>query len=334
MYMVSFRFGCKYGLIANGLFENWKGERNAREAVLIDDLPALETFARIVSAGSLSAAARELDLSLSVVSKRLAHLESRLGVRLLHRTTRQQTLTDEGAQFHAQVLRILAEIEQAEVLMQDRRGTVSGLLRVTAPGELGRLRLAPLVAEFQRRHPQVTVQLMLTDSVVDLLAHEIDVAVRIGSLADSSMIARELAPNRRVLCAAPAYVAEHGEPAHPGELCRHRCIVMGEQPRAEWRFNGNGGALEVEVTAALLTNDGGAARTLALAGAGIALKSIWDVGPDLEAGRLVRVLPAYAAPAAPLHAVYPGGRHLAMRVRAFVDFVRERLQAEWCWGDG
>ncbi|CAN0619961.1 LysR family transcriptional regulator [Burkholderia multivorans] len=302
--------------------------------MLIDDLPALETFARIVSAGSLSAAARELDLSLSVVSKRLAHLESRLGVRLLHRTTRKQTLTDEGAQFHAQVLRILAEIDQTEALMRDRRGTVSGLLRVTAPGEFGRLRLAPLVAEFQRQHPQVTVQLMLTDLVVDLLAHEIDVAVRIGSLADSGMIARELAPNRRVLCASPAYIGEHGAPAHPGELCRHRCIVTGEQARAGWRFNGEGGTVEVEVTAALLTNDGGAARTLALSGAGIALKSIWDVGPDLDAGRLVLVLPAYAAPAAPLHAVYPGGRHLALRVRAFVDFVRERLQAAWCWSEG
>jgi DNA-binding transcriptional LysR family regulator len=149
--------------------------------MLIDDLPALETFARIVSAGSLSAAARELDLSLSVVSKRLAHLESRLGVRLLHRTTRQRTLTDDGAQFHAQVLRILAEIERAETLMSDRRGTVNGMLRVTAPGRLGRVRIVPLVAAFQRQHPALTVQLMLTDTIVDLLAQDIDVAV--GSAA-------------------------------------------------------------------------------------------------------------------------------------------------------
>lgn len=299
--------------------------------MLIDDLPALETFSIVVAAGSLSAAAREQDLSLSVISKRLAHLEARLGVRLLHRTTRRQTLTDEGALFHAQVLRILAEVDLTETLMQDRRGTVSGLLRVTAPGEIGRLRIAPLVAEFRRRHPQVCVQLILTDTVVDLLAHEIDVAVRIGSLADSSMIARELAPNRRVLCASPAYVAECGMPVHPGELHAHRCIVMGEQPQAEWRFDGVDGPIAVEVAAALLTNDGGAARMLALDGAGIALKSIWDVAPDLEVGRLVRVLPAYAAPAAPLHAVYPGGRHLALRVRTFVDFVREHLQAAWRW---
>ncbi|KVL29788.1 LysR family transcriptional regulator [Burkholderia territorii] len=297
--------------------------------MLIDDLPALETFARIVSAGSLSAAARELDLSLSVVSKRLAHLESRLGVRLLHRTTRQQTLTDDGAQFHAQVLRILAEIDRAETLMSDRRGTVGGVLRVTAPGELGRLRIAPLVAAFQRRHPELTVHLMLTDTIVDLLAHDIDVAVRIGSLADSTMIARELAPNHRVLCASSGYLAVHGQPTHPAELRAHRCIVMGDQPRTEWRFDGAQGAVTVEVTAALLTNDGGAARTLALEGAGIALKSIWDVGADLHAGRLVRVLPTFAAPAAPLHAVYPGGRHVPLRVRTFVDYLRDQLRDTW-----
>ncbi|KWA22140.1 LysR family transcriptional regulator [Burkholderia territorii] len=297
--------------------------------MLIDDLPALETFARIVSAGSLSAAARELDLSLSVVSKRLAHLESRLGMRLLHRTTRQQTLTDDGAQFHAQVLRILAEIDRAETLMSDRRGTVGGVLRVTAPGELGRLRIAPLVAAFQRRHPELTVHLMLTDTIVDLLAHDIDVAVRIGSLADSTMIARELAPNHRVLCASSGYLAVHGQPTHPAELRAHRCIVMGDQPRTEWRFDGAQGAVTVEVTAALLTNDGGAARTLALEGAGIALKSIWDVGADLQAGRLVRVLPTFAAPAAPLHAVYPGGRHVPLRVRTFVDYLRDQLRDTW-----
>ncbi|KVE69866.1 LysR family transcriptional regulator [Burkholderia vietnamiensis] len=297
--------------------------------MLIDDLPALETFARIVLAGSLSAAARELDLSLSVVSKRLAHLESRLGVRLLHRTTRQQTLTDDGAQFHVQVLRILAEIERAETLMSDRRGTVNGMLRVTAPGELGRVRIVPLVAAFQRQHPALTVQLMLTDTIVDLLAQEIDVAVRIGSLADSTMIARELAPNHRVLCAAPSYVATHGLPAHPADLRAHRCIVLGDQPRTEWRFDGANGSVAVDVTAALLTNDGGAARSFALEGAGIALKSIWDVDADLDAGTLVRVLPAFAAPAAPLHAVYPGGRHVPLRVRAFVEFLREQLRDAW-----
>ncbi|AHI73947.1 LysR family transcriptional regulator [Burkholderia thailandensis] len=300
--------------------------------MLIDDLPALATFARIVAAGSLSGAARELDLSLSVVSKRLAQLEARLGVRLLQRTTRQQTLTDEGALFHAQVVRILAEIEQAESLMRERRGSVSGVLRITAPGELGRLRIAPIVAAFRRQYPQVTVQMQLTDAVVDLIAHDVDVAVRIGMLADSSLIARELAPNYRVLCASPAYLAEHGAPERPADLLAHRCIVMGEQPRVEWRFDGPQ-PVAVEVSAALLTNDGGAARALALEGAGIALKSIWDVGPDIAAGRLRRVLPECASSAAPLHAVYPSGRHLALRVRTFVDYLGVELRRAWCWDE-
>lgn len=213
--------------------------------------------------------------------------------------------------------------------MSDRRGTVNGMLRVTAPGELGRVRIVPLVAAFQRQHPALTVQLMLTDTIVDLLAQDIDVAVRIGSLADSTMIARELAPNHRVLCAAPSYVATHGLPAHPADLRAHRCIVLGDQPRTEWRFDGANGSVAVDVTAALLTNDGGAARSFALEGAGIALKSIWDVDADLDAGTLVRVLPAFAAPAAPLHAVYPGGRHVPLRVRAFVEFLREQLRDAW-----
>ncbi|EEC33258.1 transcriptional regulator, LysR family [Burkholderia pseudomallei 576] len=333
-FMLVFRFRYKYGPRANEFFAKRKdcAGPSARQPMLIDDLPALATFARIVAAGSLSAAARELDLSLSVVSKRLAQLETRLGVRLLQRTTRQQTLTDEGALFHAQVVRILAEIEQAESLMRERRGTVSGALRITAPGELGRRRIAPIVAAFQRQHPQVTVQMQLTDAVVDLIAHDVDVAVRIGMLADSSLIARELAPNYRVLCASPAYLAEHGMPAQPADLCAHRCIVLGEQPRVEWRFDGSHPAA-VEVSAAFLTNDGGAARTLALEGAGIALKSIWDVGPDLAAGRLRRVLPECASSAAPLHAVYPSGRHLALRVRTFVDYLGVELRRAWRWDE-
>ncbi|WP_049621529.1 LysR family transcriptional regulator [Frateuria defendens] len=301
--------------------------------MLIDELPNLWVFAKVVSAGSLSAASRELGLSLSVVSKRLAQLEASLGVRLLQRTTRRQTLTEEGALLHAQAERILAEVEQAEALMSRRRGAVSGLLRLTAPNELGRRRIAPIVADFQRKHRQLTVQLELTDTVVDLLGGGFDLAVRYGSLADSSMVARELAPNYRVLCAAPAYLARHGAPAHPGELARHRCILIGDQPRAEWRFEGERG-LVVRVPGALVTNDGEAAHAWALEGAGIALKSVWDVGDDLDAGRLRRVLPAWPIPAAPLHAIYPHGRHLAPRVRVFVDYLGKRLREAWRWGEG
>ncbi|MEM5340010.1 LysR family transcriptional regulator [Paraburkholderia azotifigens] len=296
----------------------------------IDSLPALIAFARVVSAGSLSAAARDMDLPLSVISKRLAQLEKSVGVRLIQRTTRRQTLTEEGALFHARVVRILDEIEQAEELLSQRRQEVSGLLRVTAPGQLGRQKIAPLIADFQRLHPQLAVQLELTDAVVDLVEGGLDLAIRFGSLADSSLIARPLAPNFRVLCASPAYLKQHGTPKHPHDLMAHRCILIGDQRRAEWRFEGDE-SIAVRVDAAIVTNDGEAAHLFALADAGIAVKSIWDVGDDILAGKLRRVLPQHSMSAAPLHAIYPHSQHLAPRVRAFVDFLRERLAQAWRW---
>lgn len=295
---------------------------------LAHHFPALLAFAKIVACGSLSAAARELDVPVSVVSKRLSLLETSLGTRLLQRTTRRQVLTEEGALFHARVLRILEEVEQAEAVLLQRREGVEGLLRVTAPGELGRRWIVPIAAAFQERHPQVTLQLDLSDKVVDLIEQGVDMAVRYGALADSSLVARELAPSYRVLCAAPAYLERHGEPRVPADLAAHRCIVIGEQRRADWRFDGG---TSVRVEASALTNDGGAAQQLALEGAGIALKSIWDVGDDVLAGRLRRVLPGHAIAAAPLHAVYPHRRNLAPKVEAFVAFLRERLQAAWRW---
>ncbi|BCZ82150.1 LysR family transcriptional regulator [Paraburkholderia terrae] len=271
-----------------------------------------------------------MDLPLSVVSKRLAQLEKSVGVRLIQRTTRRQTLTEEGALFHARVVRILDEIEQAEELLSQRRQEVSGLLRVTAPGQLGRQKIAPLIADFQRLHPQLTVQLELTDAVVDLVESGFDLAIRFGSLADSSLIARSLAPNFRVLCASPAYLQAHGTPKHPDDLTSHRCILIGDQRRAEWRFEGEE-SIAVRVDAAIVTNDGEAAHLFALADAGIAVKSIWDVGDDILAGKLRRVLPQHSMSAAPLHAIYPHSQHLAPRVRAFVDYLRERLAQAWRW---
>ncbi|MTV39666.1 LysR family transcriptional regulator [Duganella radicis] len=297
---------------------------------MIDDLPALTAFARIVSAGSMSAAARELDLPLSVISKRMAQLEKSIGVRLLQRTTRRQALTEEGALLHARVLRILDEIEQAESLLSHSRREVSGLLRVTAPGEFGRQHIVPIVADFQRQHPQLAVQLDLSDTVLNLLESGHDLAIRFGSLEDSTLVARRLAPSYRVACAAPAYLAQHGTPRHPSELAQHRCILIGEQRRAEWRFHGEE-QVSVRVTGALITNDGQAAHALALQAAGIVVKSIWDVGDDILAGRLQRVLPAHSMPTAPLQAIVPHSQNLAPRVRAFIDYLQARLRQAWRW---
>lgn len=298
---------------------------------MIDDLPALVAFAEVVSGGSLSAAARTLDVPLSVVSKRLAQLEKSLGVRLIQRTTRRQSLTEEGALFHARVVRILDEVQQAEALLSARRDDVSGLLRVTAPGQIGRQRIAPIVVEFQREHPDLAVQLDLSDAVVDLVESGHDLAIRFGSLADSSLVARTLAPSFRVLCASPAYLAQHGVPAQPSDLTRHRCILIGQQRRGEWRFDDHE-QTTVHVTGTFITNDGEAAHKLALEGAGIAVKSIWDVGDDILEGRLCRVLPTHSISAAPLHAIYPHAQHLAPRVRRFVDFLKQRLIESWRWG--
>ncbi|MEI2455641.1 MULTISPECIES: LysR family transcriptional regulator [Lysobacter] len=297
---------------------------------MIDNLPNLIAFDRIVSAGSLSAAARELDLSLAVVSKRLAQLEEDLGLRLLQRTTRRQTLTEEGALFHAQVVRILAEVAAAEALIWRRRESVDGLLRVTAPNDLGRRWIAPILADFQRLHPQLSVQLDLGDGLADLVADGLDLAIRFGRLEDSSLIARPLAPNYRVLCTAPAYLQAHGEPSDPAQLAAHRCLLIGEQARADWRFGGEP-PVSVRVRGSLVSNDGGAVHAWALAGAGIALKSIWDVGDDLAAGRLQRVLPGHSIPAAPLHAIYAHAEHLPPRARLFIDYLRERLRSAWRW---
>jgi DNA-binding transcriptional LysR family regulator len=299
---------------------------------MIDNLLELTVFARIVAAGSLSAAARDLDLSLAVVSKRLTALETRLGVRLLQRTTRRQSLTEEGEAFHARCVRILAEVREAEAAVSRSRDAVAGVLRVNAPRAFGRRRIAPLTVAFRQDHPELNVHLTLTDALVDIVDEGIDLAIRFGSLADSSMIARSLAPNFRVLCATPSYLARRGLPSEPVALTGHDCIVFGEQPTREWHFEHAGEPVSVRVNPAFVTNDGEAAHTLALAGGGIVQKSIWDVGDDLGSGHLVRVLADYTIPAAPLQAVYANAQHLAPKVRRFVDFCAEKLKEEWRWG--
>ena len=254
---------------------------------MLDNLQELVTFERVVGAGSMSAAARELDLSLAVVSKRVAVLEERLGARLLHRTTRRQSLTPEGEVFHEHCVRILAEVAGAEASMLDQRGAMSGLLTLTATPAFGRQYLAPLVAEFQAEHPAVSVRLLLTDEVVDLVAQRVSLAFRFGMLSDSSMKARRVAPNFRVLCAAPAYLQRHGTPTKLEDLARHACIVFSENLEDQWVFRHEGRTATVRVKGRLSVNDGEVAQALAVDGAGLIYKSVWEIGTHLEAGRLV-----------------------------------------------
>lgn len=298
---------------------------------MLENILDLSIFSTVVAEGSMSGAARKLDLSLAVVSKRLAALEQRIGVRLLNRTTRQQSLTQEGSIFHAHCVRILAEVNDAELDLHDSRENVSGVLRVTAPGVFGRLYLAKIVAGFQVAHPSLRVQIELRDDIVDLVRSGIDVALRFGALHDSGMTARFVAPNYRVLCASPSYVTRFGAPVHPADLRQHQCIIYGERPSSHWLFQHKNKPLAVEVHGTFRCNEGGAAQALALEGAGILFKSIWDVGPDIAAGRLVPVMPKYTAATEPLHIVYPHALHLTPRVRQFVRYALEQLQVEQHW---
>jgi DNA-binding transcriptional LysR family regulator len=297
---------------------------------MIDSLLDVTVFTRVVTAGSLSAAARELGMSLAVVSKRLARLEDRLGVRLVNRTTRSLSLTEEGAEFHERCVRVLGEIDEAEEKVRSRRRGASGLLKVTATAGFARRQLGRLIPRFLERYPDIRVQLDVSDTVVELVSSGYDVAIRFGTLPDSSLVAKRLAPNHRVVCGAPSYFARSGRPAHPADLKDHRCIVFGSPPGQDWQFEGPGGeTATVRVAGPLVTNSGEVAHEWALEGGGLVLKSIWDVGPDIEAGRLEVALADYKVPAAPIHAVYPHSRGVAAKVKVFVDFLGEELRAAY-----
>jgi DNA-binding transcriptional LysR family regulator len=296
---------------------------------MIDNLIELTIFDKVASAGSLTEAANELGLSLAVVSKRLATLEARMGVRLLNRTTRRQSLTQEGERFHLHCVRILAEVQQAEAVMQRSRTDITGQLRVTAPRMLGTRYLAALAAQFQVMHPALKIELTLSDDMVDLVEQGVDLALRFGVLNDSNMTARHVADSELVLCAAPDYVRRFGFPETPAALSGHNCILYGARSTRHWLFQHEGKPISAEVNATFLSNDGNAAKALAIAGGGILLKSLWDVGSELRDGTLVRVLERYSMPSAPLHVVYPHALHLAPRVRHFTDYVLKNLRQEW-----
>ena len=284
-------------------------------------------FSTLASAGSLSAAARELGITTPAVSKHLALMESRLGVALVVRTTRRMSLTPEGELYLESARRILGEIDGMEELLGLSKATPKGLLRVNATLGFGRSHVAPLISRFVRKHPQVEVQLQLSVNPPPLTEDSFDVCVRFGAPPDSRVIARYIAPNRRLLCASPAYLAKHGVPKVPNDLTKHNCIGIrqGEEAYGVWRLtSGRGKSATTEAVKTrgnLTTNDGEIAVNWALEGHGILMRAEWDIERYLRNGRLVHVLPQYHTPDADIHAVYPQRHQLAARVRAFVDFV-------------
>lgn len=278
---------------------------------------------------SFTAAARELNLTPPAVSKRLAQLEQRLGVRLLNRSTRRVSLTDEGELYLEHARRILADIEELELSLAKRRASPKGLLRVNATLGFGRTTIAPIVSAFARRHPEVEVQLQLTDAPLDLVASGFDLAVRFGELPDSRLAARKLMSNRRFLCASPAYLAANGTPRTPAELARHTCILhrQNDETWGTWRLTRGRQTETVKVRGALSSNDGDVVLNWALDGHGILIRSEWDLAKYLESGRLQAVLPEWTLPPADLYAVYPARRHLPARVRAFIDTLVDAFGA-------
>jgi DNA-binding transcriptional LysR family regulator len=287
---------------------------NLRSNMRMDKLRAMETFVRIVERGSLTAAADALDTSLPSVVRALAALEAKLDVRLLNRTTRRIALTDEGREYYERCRRVLAEVDEAEAALSARRAAPKGRLRVTAPVMLGRLHVAPVANEFLARHAALQLELVLLDRVVDLLEEGVDVAVRIGRLPDSSLVAVPVGHTRRVLCASPAYLKRAGTPKSPADLARHRFVS----------FTGLAPAQEGKPV--LASNQIDVALDACLAGVGIGEFLCYQVQALLAAGRLKRV-PADPQPAPlPIQVVYPHARLLSTNLRTFVDWTVPRLR--------
>jgi DNA-binding transcriptional LysR family regulator len=294
---------------------------------MLSDLNELRTFQRILARGSLSAAARDLGVGLAVVSKRLASLERRTGQRLVNRTTRALSPTEEGLALLPHVERLLEELASAEERLSGGRDEPAGTLRVSAPVSLGRIHLVPLAAELAAAHPRLDIELKLDDHLVDLVDERIDVAVRIGQPRDSTAILHKLADNRRYLAAAPAYLDRQGRPSSVHELTEHACLRY-DDGVAPWRLVGpDGQVVEIETRARLKANSGDAVHDWALAGCGIMLKSCADISDDLDSGRLERVLPEWQSEPAPIYALTLSGRHRATKIRTFLDAAKARLSS-------
>jgi DNA-binding transcriptional LysR family regulator len=299
---------------------------------MASEILELTVFHCVVKHSSYAKAADELLLSPSGVSRVISRLEERLGVRLLQRTTRKLSLTEAGAAFYARTSQILVDLADAEADVQETAVRPRGNLRVSAPTVFGQLYIAPLLHDMTERFPELTIDLSLMDRFADLIDEGIDLAIRIGQLADSRLIARRLCTNHRVLVAAPSYLAKRGNPAHPLELADHDCILFTgfARPR-EWRILGPGGPYSVNISGRVATNNVDTLTSAAKQGLGITFGATMIAGQALLSGELVRVLTDYELEQTAIFAVYPSARQLSTKVRAVVDFLVERLQdpPEW-----
>jgi DNA-binding transcriptional LysR family regulator len=297
-----------------------------------DNLSGMAIFAKVVEAKSFTAAANELGMSKSAVSKHISRLEDRLGARLLNRTTRRLGLTETGAAFYDRCARVVTEAEEAALAVTELQSEPRGTLRVNAPMSFGILHIAPAIPDFLARYPDLHIDVAMNDRFVDLIDEGFDVAIRIARLMDSSLIARRLAPDRRAIVGSPAYFEKRGTPRTPDDLVHHNCINYAYMSaHDQWQFVDADGARSVEVEGNLRANNGDAIRVAVLAGLGVAHLPTFIVGRDIQDGRLVQVLADFMPSRSSVYAVYPHNRHLSVKVRVFVDFLANRFGANPYW---
>ncbi len=304
--------------------------RKSNKEVSVTAISDLEIFARVARTGNMSAAGREMALSPAVVSKRVSLLEDRLGARLFQRTTRQLTLTETGEGYFKRVVDILSLVEEAEDFVSRRNTKPRGILKVTAPTSFGRQHVTQHLGSFLARYPDIELDMHLTDTFVDIIRDGFDLAIRIGELQDSSLVARKLAADHRVLCASPAYLAREGTPKSIAELENHSCIGAGLQEA--WRLEGPDGATSAKVHSNVRTNSADFVRDALIAGLGIGLRATWDVGQELKSGELLRILSDYrGANTLAIHAVYPSRDFMPAKVNVFIEHLAEIYGNEPYW---
>lgn len=291
------------------------------------NLQWLSSFIAVVRAGSFVGAADATGLSKAAVSRHVAELEEHLGIRLLHRTTRRLSLTDDGQRFHARAIELITLMEELESETVSSKGEATGLLRINAPLTFGNLHLAPLWPRFIAVHPNVSLDITLNDRVVDLVDEGFDLAIRITNLPNSQLVTRRLATTRMVLCASPGYLAKYGSPTHPKELADHQIISYSYWAGGDdWRFSGPGGEVQVKIQSRIHTNSGDTCRAAALEDQGIILQPDFLVGADLKKGKLVELMPQYHSVELGINAVYATRKHLPMKTRYLVDFLVESFR--------
>jgi len=298
----------------------------------MDTIDGMRTFVAVVAEGSFSRAADRMDKSPQLVSKYVARLEALLGVLLLNRSTRRLSLTEAGRAYYERVRQVLADIDDMENAVGDMSARARGTLRINAPMSFGQLHLARAIAAYQNDQPEVEVDLTLNDRVVDIISEGFDLAIRIGRLSESSLVARRLAPVRLVVCGSPAYLERRGVPRIPADLSRHECLRYAYSADVDrWSFEHDGGTDTVRVKGGFSANNGDALRAAALAGRGIILQPTFIVGDDIRAGRLHTVLDDYRVAPLDVHAVYSHRQYLSAKVRTFVDFLAEYFGSPPYW---